>query len=81
MRVNVLLFAGAAELAGQRSVTLEIGPEATLQEVADALRASHPQLSTMLQSSRWAVDQQFAPLSTKLTGREELAFIPPVSGG
>jgi molybdopterin synthase catalytic subunit len=81
MQVDVLLFAGAAELAGQRRVALEVAPPATLNDVAEALRTARPQLSSLLQSGRWAVDQQFAPLSTGLAGGEEIAFIPPVSGG
>ena len=81
MQFEILLFAGAAQLAGKRQVTLEVSERPTLGEVAEALRAAHPQLSTMLASSRWAVDRQFAPLSAKLAGGEEIAFIPPVSGG
>jgi molybdopterin synthase catalytic subunit len=81
MQVDVLLFAGAAETAGQRRISLEVAQVATLSDVADALRAAHPQLSTLLPSGRWAVDQQFAPLSTRVDGSQEIAFIPPVSGG
>lgn len=82
MQVDVLLFAGAAEMVGQRRVTVELrGTAATLGDVAEALAAAHPQLTAMLRTSRWAVDQHFAPLSTMLGGGEEIAFIPPVSGG
>lgn len=81
MQVDVLLFAGAAEMVGQRRVTLELPAAPTLGDVSEALATAHPQLTAMLRTSRWAVDQQFAPLSTRLGGGEEIAFIPPVSGG
>lgn len=81
MRIEILLFAGSAQLAGQRSICVELDAPATLADLAAALQAVAPQLSHLLPVSRWAVDQEFMPLSTKIAPGQEIALIPPVSGG
>ncbi len=81
MLVQVLLFASASQIVGQRQIVVEVDPSATLADLARSLADSLPELSSLIAISRWAVDQQFAPLNTPITDRQEIALIPPVSGG
>lgn len=76
MRVSVRLFAGLRERAGKDHVELEL-PEAA--RVGDALAA----LQSLTGGARvvMAVNREYADASTPLAPGDELALIPPVSGG
>ena len=81
MTITILLFAGAADILSQRSVSVQVQEGATLADVATSLRAAYPQLSSLLDISRWAVDRDFVPLTGLVEAGTEIALIPPVSGG
>jgi molybdopterin converting factor subunit 1 len=74
---SVLLFAGLRELAGP-SLAVELPTGAT---VADLRRALSGRLGPLLDASRIAVNHQFAEDSQVVSAGDELAVIPPVSGG
>ena len=82
MRVNVRLFAILRERAGRRSIDLELADDAT---VADALAAleREPGLAELLGRLpvAMAVNRSYAASDTRLAAGDELALIPPVSGG
>ena len=81
MRVRVLLFAGLRERAGEARFELEVEPDPTLDDVRAALEARHPGL---LASAKAAVAVNGAYVrGEELSIREgdEIAFLPPVSGG
>ena len=80
-RVEILLFAAAAEKAGAARVSLEVPPQATIAQVSEALRQRWPQLAELLAISRWAVNRRFVSADTQLGRGDEIALIPPVSGG
>ena len=81
MTIHVLLFASAAELAGSRSLAVELSTPASVGDVARAVADICPQMSSLLIASRWALDRQFVPLTATVEAGQELALIPPVSGG
>lgn len=76
MRVTIRLFAGLRERAGAGEVTLEL-PEGA--RVADALGALSELTDGM--SVVMAVNREYAERSQRLHAGDELALIPPVSGG
>jgi molybdopterin converting factor subunit 1 len=82
MVVHVRLFAILRERAGTDSIELELARGAT---VADALRmlGEHRSLGKLLQRMpvHMAVNRDYAAASTVLTAEDELALIPPLSGG
>ncbi len=83
VRIQVHLFAAAAQLAQTRALFVDIDRDggASLSDVAAALLDKQPELRGLVTISRWAVDHQFAPLDTVINERQEIALIPPVSGG
>jgi molybdopterin converting factor subunit 1 len=81
MNVVVKLFAAARELAGQAEVTLEMAPGADVGELREALVARTPQLSPLASRSLIAVNAEYAADEHVITEGDELALIPPVSGG
>jgi molybdopterin converting factor small subunit len=81
MKITVRLFAGAAQQAGVRTLTLELCDGADVATARDALLAEMPQLKSMCDVSLWATETEVLDEHTLLKPDSELAMIPPVSGG
>ena len=81
MRVRIRLFAIQRELAGTRELPLELPDGATVAAAWDAVVARHPALAPGRDSVRFARNGAYAEPATDLADGDELAFIPPVSGG
>ncbi len=82
MNVRVRLFAILREQAGSEWVDLELADDATVADAIVAL-AERPQLATAFSalSVRMAVNRDYATSETRLSADDELALIPPLSGG
>ena len=79
MKVQVLFFAAARQWAGSSKIELGL-PEGAL--VQDALRSAELAcLASRLSSIRLAVNERFAAMDSPLQDGDELAVLPPVSGG
>ncbi len=76
MEVSVRLFAGLRELAGSDSLSLQLADGAS---VADALTALSGQIDAS--GCLLAVNREYADDDLVLADGDELALIPPVSGG
>jgi MoaE-MoaD fusion protein len=81
VRVRVRLFAIQRELAGAREVGLELADGATVADAWDGLVALHPALEPGRASVRFARNGAYADATTPLADGDEVAMIPPVSGG
>ena len=79
MRIRVRYFAAAREATGHETETLEVDAEADVAALRRELLARHPRLEGL--PLRIAVGQAFAAEDTPLREEEEVALIPPVSGG
>ena len=79
--VSVRLFAGAAEVAGVRVHRVTIEDGATVDEVFDRMAEQFPALAVMKASLKFAVNQEFVEMDQRLSNGDEMAVIPPVSGG
>ncbi len=81
MRVNVHLFAAARQRAGAVQWSVEIPEGSSAGGLKSALSRECPPLEPLLAVSRIAVNGEYAT-DDQLIGRaDELAVIPPVSGG
>ena len=81
IHVRVRLFAIQRELAGAREVPLELPSQATIEGAWSALVALHPTLAQGRPFVRFARNGDYADAGTELQDGDELAIIPPVSGG
>ena len=81
MKVAVKLFAAARELSGQAEVEVELSPGADIGELRAALVASVPQLAPLASRSLIAVNSEYVADATPVVEGDEVALIPPVSGG
>ena len=81
VRIRVRLVAIQRELAGTRVVALEVPDGATVADAWAALVALYPALEPGRASVRFARNGAYADESTVLSDGDEVAMIPPVSGG
>jgi|SRR5271166_1580874 len=81
MRVRVLFFGLLKELAGRSSDGLELGEGALVSDVLAHYESSIPAMKQALASLAVAVNQQYAGAETELKADDEVALLPPVSGG
>jgi len=81
IRVRVRLFAIQRELAGTREVGLELPAGATVEDAWIAVADRHPAIAPGRASVRFARNGDYADAATTLADGDEIAFIPPVSGG
>ena len=77
----IQLFAVARELAGTENVTITLPECATVADLRAQLFLQIPSLAPLGDVFRFAVDQQYATEETPLQQDQEIALIPPVSGG
>jgi molybdopterin converting factor subunit 1 len=81
VRVRVRLFARLRDIAGAGELDRAIPPGGTAQQVWDALVGEHPELEPYGAVSSCAVNGDYAKFSVRLADGDEIAFLPPVSGG
>ena len=81
VHVRVRLFAMQRELAGTRQVELDLPAGATIEDAWTALVDRFPALAPGRPAVRFARNGDYAPADTTLAVGDELAMIPPVSGG
>lgn len=79
--VKVLLFGAAADRAGTRETELEVAGRATLGELWPLLADRHPGLSPMRDTLAFAVNGEYARMEDGVSPGDEVAVLPPVSGG
>ena len=81
MRVRVLLFARARDLAGAASLVVELPDGATVAGLRGALATTYTRLGEFLPRCAAAVEGEVASDEIVLAEGVEVAFLPPVSGG
>ena len=81
LRVRVLFFARASELAGTAHGDLNLPSPATARDAEAAIHEAYPRIRDELKVYRIAVDQEFATPDAPVHDGSEVAIIPPVSGG
>ncbi len=80
MQINILAFGIAKEICGGSNIRLEVSEHATAGDLKQLLAEQYPRLGG-LASFLLAVNEEFAAPDTPLSARDEVAIIPPVSGG
>ena len=81
MRVNVLMFGPVRDLVGEESVSLDLSAGADVRALQGLLIERYPALRAGITAVRFSVNRQFADDDRVLADGDEVAIIPPVSGG
>lgn len=81
MRVNILLFGITKDLIGKQHLQLELpSAKVTVSSFKKILQEKYPEL-VELNSLAIAVNSEYANDSVMIQENDEIALIPPVSGG
>ena len=81
MTVRVRFFAMLREHAGQAELPWETASEATVDDLWGALCAAFPTFAPVKDRVAFAVNREYVDRFHRLYDNDEVAFIPPVSGG
>ncbi len=81
MRVTVRLFARLRELAGAEALTIDVPTDATIADVWRQVTDAHPSVAPFDRAISCAINASFARMSQPVSAGDEIAFLPPVSGG
>ena len=81
MRVRVLFFGVLKDAFGAEGESLELRDGATVATLLEVYRGRTPGSGGLWSSLAVAVNQQYAPVDEALREGDEVALLPPVSGG
>jgi molybdopterin converting factor subunit 1 len=81
IRVKVLFFGGLKEVAGGAEEFVEVPNGSRIEDLFAQFVSRSPELARYRGSLVASRNQEFAPWDTSLHSGDEIAFLPPVSGG
>ena len=81
MTHTVRLFARARDLAGAECIAVELPRGSTVAALHSLLATTYPAMATLLECSGIAVNHDLATAGQVIDDGDEIAVIPPVSGG
>lgn len=80
MKLTLLAFGIAKDITGSRFLEIELPAQSSVSDLRKLLAEKYPSLNE-LASLRFAVNSEYAADSDTLKDGDEVALIPPVSGG
>ena len=81
VRVKILFFGRLKDVAGQPEETLDLNEGSTIEQLFALYSRRIPELAKYRSSVVASRNQEFAAWDTQLHSGDEVAFLPPVSGG
>src|SRR5512141_2478469 len=81
MQVRVLFFASLRDVMGKAADSVSLPEGAALSYLLETFTRDKPAITAFIPSLAISVNQEYATRDTKLNDRDEVAFLPPVSGG
>ena len=81
MEIRVLFFGMLKDLVGSSAESLTLPVGSVLADVLDHYASRVPRLQALSSSLAMSINQEYANRDTKLNAHDEVALLPPVSGG
>lgn len=81
IRLNVLFFGRLKDAIGHSQESVEIPSDSRIEDLFAHCVARHPELAAHRQATAVSRNGEFATWTTPLQPGDEVAFLPPVSGG
>jgi molybdopterin converting factor subunit 1 len=81
MLVTIRLFARLREMAGGAELRRELPDGSTARNAWDALAAEFPGFDDYSRAVSCAINEEYARMTSPVNDGDEIAFLPPVSGG
>lgn len=81
MKIAIKLFAAARELAGAGEIAVDAAESVTIGELRRLLAEQRPEIAPLAERSMMALNAQYCDDAARISPDDEVALIPPVSGG
>ncbi|AGA27578.1 molybdopterin converting factor subunit 1 [Singulisphaera acidiphila] len=81
MQVTIRLFALAKQIVGRSELPLQLPESATVADLRQELARAYPELAPLIPNLMVAIESEYADDPRAIQEGEEVALIPPVSGG
>jgi len=81
MRITILVFARLRDLVGAPRLVRDVPAGSTVEQVWQALAGEFPAVAPSRAALSAAVNASYTKFSTPVAEGDEVAFLPPVSGG
>lgn len=81
MKITLILFASAREIAGREKVEVELKEGARIGDCKEALLKMFPAIKKIIDKCSYAVNMDIKGEDSLLNEGDEVAVLPPVSGG
>lgn len=81
LKVKARFFAGYRDAVGKSEMEIDVEDGATVATIMNMLEGEHPNLSAYTGYLMTAVNSQYVERTHTLKEGDEVAFVPPVSGG
>ena len=81
MKIRVKLFASVKEIVGQKELVLEVPDDVKASAIPHLLASKYPRLRALVSFLKIAVNHEYADGERLLVEGDEVALLPPVSGG
>ena len=79
--ITIRLFAVLAERLGRDTEAVDTAEPLTVARLMDLLKSRHPDQARIIDQCRVAVNREFRSADHPITATDEVAIIPPISGG
>jgi molybdopterin converting factor subunit 1 len=80
-KIKVRLFANLRELVGEREIIIAVPSGVTVSYLNNEILKKYPQLKSFSNKFVTSVNCRVTPGNTIITSSDEIALLPPVSGG
>jgi molybdopterin converting factor subunit 1 len=81
IHITVLYFAGAKDATGKRMESIKLPEDTTISELLSVVSSTHPKIRNILNRMQIAVNYRVVGVDAILKEADEVALLPPVSGG
>jgi molybdopterin synthase catalytic subunit len=81
IHITVLYFASAKNATGKRRESIKLPEDTTIRELLSKISSTHPRIRNILNSMQIAVNYMVVDVDAILKEADEVALLPPVSGG
>lgn len=81
MQIQVLFFGKLRDIVNASQASLELPPKSVVEDLFQRCAAAHPEFAKFRSSVVASRNREFVSWDTVLDSGDEVAFLPPVSGG
>ncbi len=81
IRITVLYFANVKDITGVKKETMNLTPDTSIKKLLTNISSKYPAIKSILDVVKISVNYKMMEMNTILNDGDEVALLPPVSGG